>query len=200
MRLFVACRPPEPALDHLTRFLSGLSFYRAGIRVVARPLWHVTLAFLGEVPDGQAAAAATATAAAAAAAPAVPQARLAGGGRFGRGRFTLLWAGVQGELKPVRDMLVRRLRRAKLPVEATRFRPHLTLARPGDRIPAEQVTADLAALAGYQGPWWPVRELVLVRSHLGPHPVHEPIASAVVAGTSDDRGDGGPALRGPDRA
>jgi 2'-5' RNA ligase len=62
-------------------------------------------------------------------------------------------------------------RAAGVPVERRPYRPHLTLGRwrPADR--ADRAVAE--PLAGYAGPPFDVREVVLFRSHLGPHPRHE---------------------------
>ena len=56
MRLFVAVYPTEEALEHLAAAVSRLRLGAAAasgvnVRLTARPLWHVTLAFLGEVAD-----------------------------------------------------------------------------------------------------------------------------------------------------
>jgi 2'-5' RNA ligase len=198
-RLFIAIQPPPAVLDHLAAFTAGLGFVQAGVRVTARHLWHVTLAFLGDVPEPLLPAAVRAldraaaavreppvparragTRAAPAAAP--PVVRLSGGGRFGRGRFTIVWAGVDGDLRPLRRATVGALRRVRLPYDEQRYHPHLTLGRPGDRVPAAVVAADLAALAGYRGPSWTVGGLVLYRSHLGPKPVYEPLHTASLSG------------------
>jgi 2'-5' RNA ligase len=103
-----------------------------------------------------------------------PQVRLAGGGRFGRGRFTLLWVGVQGEaLDQLARSVRRELKRARLPFDDKPFRPHLTVARPGDRLDRAAVDADRAALAGYRGPEWRAGTVELIRSHLGPKPSYD---------------------------
>jgi 2'-5' RNA ligase len=39
------------------------------------------------------------------------------------------------------------------------------------------VRADVAELAGYHGPEWPVEEIHLVRSHLGPKPTYDRLAT-----------------------
>ncbi|HEY1488352.1 MAG TPA: 2'-5' RNA ligase family protein, partial [Micromonosporaceae bacterium] len=56
MRLFVAIYPSAEALDDLERAVDDLLLTKArgdGVnpRLSARPLWHVTLAFLGEVAE-----------------------------------------------------------------------------------------------------------------------------------------------------
>jgi RNA 2',3'-cyclic 3'-phosphodiesterase len=172
VRLFIAVDPPMTAQDQLAEVTAGLAVVRAGARVTARELWHVTMAFLGEVPDDRAEAAAKALDEAVAG-QMPPTLRIAGGGRFGRGKFTVLWAGIEGDLRPLRGAITRELRRAKLPFDATRFHPHLTVARPGDKLPAEDVMADVAVLRGYEGPQWTVEEARLMRSYLGPKPRYE---------------------------
>lgn len=188
MRLFVAVYPSEEALDHLAREVSRLRLGMAAdsgtnVRLTARPLWHVTLAFLGEVPDDRAPAAESAVRAGVArwraAGEDPPALRLAGGGRFGRRRFTVLWVGLRGDvdrLQALGTAVRRELRRGRITVDPKPLRPHLTFARPGDRLPEQELSADLARLEGYQGPEWTVREVCLIRSHPGPRPVHEPLA------------------------
>lgn len=108
--------------------------------------------------------------------PKVPELALAGGGRFGRGAFTLMWVGVTGDLDPMRTLhkaLRRELKHAGFPYDERPWKPHLTIARPGNRIPRADLDADRAELNEYTGPTWPVRELFLVRSHLGPNPSYE---------------------------
>ncbi|MGS2615577.1 RNA 2',3'-cyclic phosphodiesterase [Micromonospora sp. LZ34] len=189
MRLFVAVYPPPEAVDHLTGQVARLrvgAAAAAGINVrLADPAQaHVTLAFLGDVEadrlvdvesslglaaewsrDGRAA---------------TPRLRLGGGGRFGQNRFTVLWVDVRGEVEALQVLarLIRsRLRNARLPHDDKPFRPHLTIARPGDRVPAEDVAADVETLHGYQGPAWPAAEMVLMRSHPGPRPTYDRLAA-----------------------
>jgi len=170
--LFVAVDPPGEALEHLAEFTADLAVVRAGVRVTARPLWHVTLAFIGEVPDDRLARAVGAVDATVVGQE-PPTLRIAGGGRFGRGKFTILWAGIEGDLRSLRLAVAGQLRRARLPYDGKRFHPHLTLARPGDRLPREEIERDVTALASYQGPQWTADGVRLVRSHLGPKPVYE---------------------------
>jgi 2'-5' RNA ligase len=190
MRLFVAAYPSGEALDDLARVVDDLLITKArddGInaRVTARPLWHVTLAFLGEVADAKASQAARALdRAVEQIGPVRPVLRLAGGGRFGRGRFTLLWVGLGGDvaaLTKIADVVRRELHTSRLPYDTKRFAAHLTIARPGDRLPDATIAADLTVLGEHRGPQWRVRSIELVASHLGPQPRHEIIHSAPLA-------------------
>ncbi len=189
MRLFVAAYPPAAALDDLAARVDDLHVGRAATagvnaRLAARPLWHVTVAFLGDVAEERQDAAAAAVDRAAVETDGLPMLRLAGGGTFGRGNFTTMWVGLAGDVAGLQSLAgtVRaKLRRAHLRYDRKPFRPHLTIARPGQRLPRDQIDADVAALATYAGPTWPLTELVLVQSHQGPHPTHVPLHRAPLA-------------------
>jgi 2'-5' RNA ligase len=180
VRLFVAAYPPEPAGDDLSSRLDTLAVSKAhadGVdtHLAPRDSWHVTLAFLGEVADGRAPLAATALERAAVGPPVTL--RLAGGGRFGRGPSTVLWVGVDGDgLDGLTRRVRHELRKTKISYDDRPFRPHLTVARPGDQLDDEVIEADRSALATYEGPPWPISEIRLMRSHLGPQPVYERVA------------------------
>jgi RNA 2',3'-cyclic 3'-phosphodiesterase len=173
-RLFVGVYPPEAALDDLAALLDGLHLGRSGIRRTPRERWHLTVAFLGDVEEERVSDVEVALDKVVAP---PPELRLAGGGRFGRGRFTIVWTGVDGPVAPLAQAVRRQLKRARVPYDRKPFRPHLTLARPGGRLTPAELAADLAALRAYQGPLWTVDELRLVRSHLGPNPIHETLSS-----------------------
>lgn len=191
MRLFVAVYPPESVIAHTVAAIDALSIGRAAadgvnVRLAKREQLHVTLVFLGEVPEDRRDDAETAVRAGVGRwaggrdGSGPPALRLAGGGRFGRGRFTVLWLGLRGDVPALRDLardVRRELRRSRLPFDDKPFKPHLTIARPGDRIPGEAVSGDLSALAGYESPQWTAADLVLVRSHLGPKPRYDHLAT-----------------------
>lgn len=187
LRLFVAVDPPLAAIDHLGAAVDQLHVSQpAGrsTRLAARERWHVTLAFLGDVPADRVGDASAAVQRAAASVRAPIMVRFAGGGRFGRGRFTVLWAGLDGDvagLAALARTLRRELRSVRLPIDDKPFRPHLTLARPGDRVSAEQVAQDVEALRPYVGPQWTVAAVHLVVSELGPHPRHHRLSSVGLA-------------------
>jgi RNA 2',3'-cyclic 3'-phosphodiesterase len=189
MRLFVALYPTEDALDHFAAAVDRLRLGVAtaagtNVRLVARPLWHVTLAFIGELPEDRAPDAAEALGAGVSRwqgdGTRAPELRLAGGGRFGGRRAATVWVGLACDLDALRslgDTVRRELRRARVPYDRKPLRPHLTFARPGERLPAADLAADLATLREYEGPEWTVDAVHLVRSQLGPKPVHERIAT-----------------------
>jgi RNA 2',3'-cyclic 3'-phosphodiesterase len=157
VRLFVAIFPPDEVRADLRRRLVGA--LRRGrdrdrpggpVRLTAADRWHITLAFLGEVPPERVIEVERAL-------DALPplgriNLRLAGGGHF---QQRALWAGVQGDAKALCD-LHDRLGEA-LDLESGPLTPHLTVAYARDN-------AVLHALNGYAGPSWTVEEIVLVHS------------------------------------
>ncbi|WP_067494722.1 RNA 2',3'-cyclic phosphodiesterase [Actinoplanes sp. TFC3] len=145
MRLFVAVYPPDEVRRHLRSRLDTAVAGRR-VRLTRIEKWHITLAFLGEVPvlDGLVEALETVT---------VPRGlplRLRGGGGFG-GRVT--WVGVEGEL----NELARDVRTAFKVGDPRPFHPHLTIMYAHDRAVRE-------ALDGYAGPPWTLDEIALVQS------------------------------------
>ncbi|MEV4479647.1 RNA 2',3'-cyclic phosphodiesterase [Micromonospora coxensis] len=189
MRLFVAVYPPPAAVADLTARIAGLRIgaaQAAGVNVrLADPAQlHVTLAFLGEVETDRLIDVESALGLAVQTArttwQSTPRLRLGGGGRFGRGRFTVLWVDLLGEVEALHVLgrLIRSgLRRNRLPHDDKPFRPHLTVARPGDRVDPADVETDRVTLDAYRGPEWPATELVLVRSHQGPRPTYDRLAA-----------------------
>jgi 2'-5' RNA ligase len=105
--------------------------------------------------------------------------RLAGGGRFGsRRRPQVVWTGLDGDVGPLTALaarLGRVARSLRLEVEERPFRPHLTLGRWRPGQPADGDLPD--RLAGYRGPEWPVPEVRLWESHLGPKPTYDLLAT-----------------------
>ena len=167
-RLFVSVVPPEEVRADLDRALSPLRGVPGEPRWIPPERWHVTLLFLGTVPEERVPDLRDAVGKAAA--PTSPLTlRLAGGGRFGAGRRPqVFWAGLEGDVGPLAD-LVDRLRAGSqelgLPVEDRPFRAHLTVGRWRPRRPVDAALPD--RLGGYRGPDWQVTEVALFASHLG---------------------------------
>ncbi len=162
MRLFVALLPPGGVLRELDAAVAQFAAAApAGLRWTARDARHVTLAFLGEVPEDRLPDLTARLARAARRHPPLDL-RLAGGGRFGD---HVLWAGVAGEtdaLSRLAASVAAGARRAGLGVEERAFRAHVTLAR---QRGAASLRPLAAGLAGFTGTGWRARELALVRSH-----------------------------------
>ena len=134
--------------------------------------------FLGAAPDELVPPLVEAAGSAIAAAPAMTL-RLAGAGRFGSARRPqVFWAGLDGDVPDLVDLarrLARVARRLDLPVEDRPFRPHLTVGRWRPGQPADGTLPE--RMAGYRGPAWPVTEVRLWESHLGPKPRYDVVAS-----------------------
>ena len=140
--------------------------------------WHLTLLFLGDVPADLLGPLTTAVAPAVAGTPPLAL-QLAGAGRFGSSRRpAVCWAGLAGDvagLTALAGRLAAAARALGLPVEDRPFRAHLTLGRWRPGRPADPTLPE--RLAGYAGPVWPVPEVVLWRSHLGPEPTYERVSA-----------------------
>ncbi len=204
VRLFVAVDPPATARDHLAARLRELSQHRPprqdmtqhvvtqhdlsghdpsrhdnhSLRWTPPEQWHLTLAFLADVPDSEVPTLSANLACAAHALTGFP-AGLAGAGAFPRpARATTLWCGVDSgrpELEAVAAAAATAARATGLPLDHRPFRPHLTIAR----CSPTDLQSIVTRLADYRGPRFPVEEITLVRSHLGNGPggrtVHEVI-------------------------
>ncbi|MFD5919815.1 RNA 2',3'-cyclic phosphodiesterase [Kitasatospora sp. NPDC058201] len=174
MRLFVAVLPPVEALQGLVDAVAPVRELPGAdrLRWTGVEGWHLTLAFLGEVPVERVPELETGLAGVAEVHAAHPL-RLAGAGRFGD---RVLWAGVEG-----RTWALRRLAEAVNDatagvvgeVDAFSFHPHLTLARAGStrghrravqRAAAAELDGLALALGEYRGPEWEAAELHLMKS------------------------------------
>jgi RNA 2',3'-cyclic 3'-phosphodiesterase len=177
-RLFFAVDPPEEARADLDRTLAALRAEPGAPRWTDPSRWHLTLLFLGRVPVERVPRLIER------AGPAVAVAhpmtlRLSRGGRFGSVRRPqVAWAGLDGDVRPLTDLAKRLAAAARsldLPVEDRPFRAHLTLGRWRPGHPADGSITD--RLADYRGPAWPVTEVRLIESHLGPKPTYETLAA-----------------------
>jgi len=173
MRCFVALDLPEPVRAALAALGERLRAEapRADVRWVPSPALHLTLRFLGEVPD--AVVARIVTALSALAARQSPMAlSLAGCGVFpGPGRPRVVWAGV-GEGAGVVGRLAAEIEHAVValgvPAERRPFQGHITLARVRSPRGIQGLVRALAPLAQTPLGAWTATDLVLFRSHLGP--------------------------------
>jgi 2'-5' RNA ligase len=180
----MAAYPPEDVRAHFKAMVDGLAVARPrepgqSVRFAPPERWHLTVAFIGAVGDPRRAEKALAELGDVEA----PTVRIAGGKTLGRGRFTHLVASVKGaRTDALGDAVRRALRRNRLPFDERPWQPHVTIARPGDRMGRDEVVADLAVLDGYEGPPWRVDEVRLMQSFLGPTPEYEVLAAVALAG------------------
>ncbi len=186
LRLFVALTPPDPVRRRLVAAQGELR-REAGrhgeeVRWVAPERLHLTLQFLGAVPEERLEAVRTAVEATARAArPLRLEVRGAGGFPSAR-RPRAIWGGVAGDVDGLRS-LVEALERALAPIgfpaTARAFAPHLTFGRSKDGRGAVGLGGAIAAAAGSEPVSWRAEELVLFRSHLGAGGArHEPLLHA----------------------
>jgi 2'-5' RNA ligase len=184
VRLFVAIVPPPAVVAGLDERMAEVRPGWPGLRWTRPASWHVTLAFLGEVPE-----------------QVVPELRIrleraarrhraqemavSGAGAFPRPRrATAVWAGFradQAALSALAASAAAGARRAGAPSpdEGRRYQAHLTLAYL--REPAD-VSALTEQLAGLTGTGWTASSIELVRSHLpgpghGSRPTYETLAT-----------------------
>jgi len=150
------------------------------VKWVATENIHLTLQFLGGVPEERRAAVESAIAEAAA--PSAPlQLEIRGAGAFPSGRRArVLWAGVSGDVAALSAFVADlglRLGALGYPPEERAFSPHLTLARARDPRGVPGMAAALARCGEGPSSRWPVQEVVLFRSHLSPQgPRYEALA------------------------
>ncbi|MFB7665148.1 RNA 2',3'-cyclic phosphodiesterase [Kitasatospora sp. NPDC056138] len=177
MRLFVAVDPPASAVQELADAVAPLRELPGAdrLRWTGVEGWHLTLAFLGEVPVTQVPQLEEAFARAAAVNGA-HRLRIAGGGCFGD---RVLWVGVEGEtwaLRRLAESVREGIGELGLETDERGFHPHLTLARAGSshgrsravrRSAPGELQGMAAALEDFRGSEWEAGELRLMHSTLG---------------------------------
>jgi 2'-5' RNA ligase len=178
--LFVAVHPPPQVLAGLAAAVHPVRVTHPGLRWVEPERWHLTLAFLGEVPESRYTGAEGADlrerlARAAARHPPF-ELGVGGAGRFGD---RVLWARPVGDIDRLRRLAASvgaAARRARIPAEGKPFRAHLTLAtaRPPASVRAAAAELDAGLRASSDAVVAPVTALHLVRSHLGTGPGRGP--------------------------
>ena len=179
MRAFVAVLPPPESLAALAAAVASLRDANPGLSWVPPERMHVTLAFLGDIADETASRVVDGLADAVRGT--TPFAlRIERGGAFPRpARANVLWAGLAGDLDALSSLarVTRRVARgARVEIERTPYRPHVTVARVRRR--GLDGGPLVAALDAVRGEPWTVTETVLMRSHLGPKPSYDVVGRA----------------------
>ena len=189
-RTFVAIAIPSQQGEKLTRLQEQLAPEIPAARWSSSPPFHLTLAFLGDVPDGDLNAVCRAVAEACGPFSAFDL-RLEGVGAFpSPARPRVIWAGLRAAdgspLFELHKAIVMALTKAGYRPDDQRFTPHATLGRirqdrRGGRSP--DLTAMLQPLQNWSGGTFRVSEVVTFASTLSPEgPVYAPLARAPLAG------------------
>jgi RNA 2',3'-cyclic 3'-phosphodiesterase len=179
MRLFVALNPPVGALAELEAAVAPLRPDWPGLRWTGPDRWHVTLEFLGDVDEGKLDGLAIRLERAARRHQGLELTIGPGGAFPSRKRARVLISRIEGDqpaLAALAASVAAGARRAGAPPpdEGRKYQPHLTLAR--TRQPTD--LGDLiGTLAGFLGAPWPATDIHLIRSHAGPKPWYETLAS-----------------------
>jgi 2'-5' RNA ligase len=190
LRLFVALDPPDAVrrrLGAIAGEMRRLAGRAAGeVKWVAPENVHLTLQFLGAVPEERVADVERAVAAAAAASrPLRLEVRGAGGFPSAR-RPRVLWAGVGGDVEALSALVAglgRLLAPLGYPPEERSFSPHLTLGRARDARGAPGLGGALAHASADEGVPWLADALTLFQSRLSPSgPRYHVLARAPLGG------------------
>jgi RNA 2',3'-cyclic 3'-phosphodiesterase len=171
VRMFVAVVPPPDVLDGLAGFLEPRRGADPGVRWASAEQWHLTLAFLADVPERRLDDLIERLARAAARRHPLDL-RLRGSGAFpSPARSKVLWVGVHATPAEELDRLAAGSRaagvKAGVEVRGGRFRPHLTVARLRHPVDA---TRWIRVLDAYGSNVWTAGRVDLIESHLGQGP------------------------------
>jgi RNA 2',3'-cyclic 3'-phosphodiesterase len=173
MRLFVAVVPPLEVVEDLSEFTEPRREYRdEDVRWAADEHWHITLAFLGDVPDWKTDELGERLERAAKRQRPF-ELQLTGAGAFpGVPEARVLYAGVRDETESLKHLAMTTkaaANRAGVTVEGRRFTPHITLARLRRPVDA---TRWVRVFDTYDGPVGTAGSLQLIESRLGEGPGH----------------------------
>jgi 2'-5' RNA ligase len=189
-RTFIAVAIPPPVSENLTRLQSLLSPQVPGIRWATTLPFHMTLAFLGDVPDPHLNKVCNAVSEAARPLPPF-QLRVVGIGAFpSPDRPRVVWAGLTApnatELRDLQKGIVLGVTRVGYRPEDQRFTPHTTLGRirSDRRSPAHpNFPSIVEEYRSWSGGTFSVHEVVTFASSLSPDgPVYTPLARAQLSG------------------
>jgi 2'-5' RNA ligase len=178
--LFVAVVPPIEVVEDLNEFVEPRREHPDDdIRWASDQHWHITLAFLGEVPDWKTDELGERLEAAAKRQKPF-ELQLTGAGAFpGVPNARVLYTGVRDESESLKHLSMTTraaASRAGVEVEGRKFTPHVTLARLRQPI---DVTKWFRVFDTYDGPVWTAESVQLIESRLGEGPGHSAAYSTV---------------------
>lgn len=182
LRTFIAVDIPAPVKLELERFGKELKKSGAEVSWVKPERVHLTLKFLGNVPE-EAIAGIKNSVKKAAASTAPLRLKPSGCGAFpSLKQMRVVWVGLRGDVEPLRA-LQKKVEAALLPLgfepEDRPFRAHLTLGRVKGKRNLHSLQEALLARQDFQAEAFDVTELVLYKSDLRPEgPLYTPLIRA----------------------
>lgn len=191
MRLFVGVWPPEGIVDGLVDAQKELQgrVARGVLRMTRPEQIHLTLQFLGEVPEEEVGNVETRCREVVRYLSAMTTMITSLGAFPSAERPRILWAGVQDEgglLSELHSGIRRALEEFTEKGDEQRFHPHLTLARVGEARSGERrsITEALDQIRVWPRDPWMITEVRLVASRLGPRgSVYSTLASMALLKT-----------------
>lgn len=171
MRTFIAIELPEDVHERLSQLQDKLGAIEKAVRWTRPAQIHLTVKFLGEVPNGQVAAVCEAAREAAIACQPF-ELSVKGMGCFPPGGLPrVLWAGLETLPEPLVEchrLLEQGCARLGFPPENRPFRPHLTLGRVKDTGVSRAIRRTIEEFADFDGGVFDAEELIVFESRLGP--------------------------------
>jgi 2'-5' RNA ligase len=138
IRCFVAVELPPSMRDGIGRIEEGLRM--PGLRLVRPDICHITLKFLGDVPEDRIERICDALKSA----QVEPfEAQVRGIGAFPGKSIRVVWLGLEGNFGPLHRRVDDLLGQLGFEREGRKFSPHVTLGRVGR--PSPQITRDIAS-------------------------------------------------------
>lgn len=182
LRLFIAASLPSELITRLDRdILTAPELRKSGLRPVPAQNLHLTLHFIGETPETKLPDIDSALERAVGGIAGF-RVRLVGGGCFPTPRSPrVFWIGIDSEASQALGSLAKtvknELRKAGIGGDPKPFRPHLTIARVGERFDADQdAGALLKKLDAFNSDPFEINEIVCCASDLSRgKPVYEKV-------------------------
>ena len=179
IRSFVALELSDEVRERLTELLKRLRQTNAAVKWVEPENLHLTLKFLGGVPEGQIEAIVEALRTIAQATEPFPFTVKGVGGFPDLRRPRVLWVGVEPTppLMRLQQIVEQAMERLGFPPEERTYHPHITLGRVKAMVGLEKVRAILNEYIGITFGSVPVKHMTLFRSDLSREgPTYTPIA------------------------
>lgn len=170
MRVFVAIPLPPSLMERLQAAVQPFRRMGTPIRWIAPANIHLTLKFIGEIPESTARAV-CGRLAEHRFSPAPFTLHAAGFGTFGRGEdLSIFWAGVEPHpsLLQLAEEVQAGLIPLGIPADTRPFAPHLTLGRNKERYNFRALQAAVRESAGQSFGEWPVKGFTVYNSQLTP--------------------------------